>query len=398
MRVMTSRAGTGDTPLWPLYLGGFLGPFGSPVVTTMLPELAGQYDVSVQAASTSLTAYLLPFAALMLVSGTLAERFGRRRTVQVGYIVYALASVACALAPTFELFILFRILQGASNAFTTPVLVAAITDVVAPGQLGRSLGLFGSMQATGQAMSPLAGGIAADLNWRIAFFAIAVVSVLLAFLPPGDAKHPYTGRQIDRWRMLANRQLLLACVAAALAFLTTMGMAVVAALFVRDEFNLSPFLSGVVVALFGVAGLLTGRWSGSLIDKYGKLVIGGVSHLLLGAFCSLTGFTTLAGPVVGLGLALLTIAASGAASTATRSVAQTLAVTSAPQNRSGATSVMLACQFSGAALVPFTWVPLYNWGGGTQASHILAMVVAGSTAMLAGVLLLVLHRAGYKTR
>lgn len=377
-----------------MYVGGFLGPFGSPVVTTMLPELSKDFDVSVQAASTSLTAYLLPFAALMLISGTLAERLGRRRTVRVGYIIYALASIGCALAPNFELFMIFRVVQGASNAFTTPVLVAAISDVVPPGQLGRSLGLFGSMQATGQAMAPLAGGIAADLHWSIAFWAVAVVSGLLALRPPVDAKHPYTGRQIDRWRMLANRQLALASLIAALAFLTTMGVAVIAALFVRDEFNLGALMSGVVVALFGLAGLATGRWSGSLMDKYGRLLIGGITHILLGVFCSLTGFTTLAGPIIGLGLAILTLSLAGAASTATRAVAQTLAVTSAPQNRSGATSVMLACQFSGAALAPLLWVPVYNSGG--QAGHIWAMVLAGSTALIAGVILLVVNRTGSK--
>ena len=51
---------------WPLYIGGFLGPFGGAVVATMLPEMAGDLGVSVNAASLSLTAYLVPFAVLML--------------------------------------------------------------------------------------------------------------------------------------------------------------------------------------------------------------------------------------------------------------------------------------------------------------------------------------------
>ena len=64
----------------------------------MLPELGATYGVSAGTASISVTAYLLPFAAVMLVSGTLGERWGRRRTVVLGYAVYVLASVGCVLA------------------------------------------------------------------------------------------------------------------------------------------------------------------------------------------------------------------------------------------------------------------------------------------------------------
>ena len=146
--------------------------------------MSDSLGVSVATAATSLTAYLVPFAALMLISGTLAERFGRRRTVQVGYIFYTLASIGCALAPSFAVLMIARVVQGGSNAFTTPVLVAAVSDATPRERLGRALGLFGSMQATGQAMAPLVGGLAASVDWRLAFWGTALVSALLALLPP----------------------------------------------------------------------------------------------------------------------------------------------------------------------------------------------------------------------
>lgn len=372
--------------LWPLYLGGFLGPFGSPIVTTMLPELSRDFDVSVALASTSVTSYLIPFAMLMLLSGTLAERWGRKRTVQIGYLAYALMAIGCALAPTFELFTLFRILMGASNAFTTPVLVAAITDLVPRERLGRSLGMFGAMQATGQAMSPLAGGIAADLHWSLAFYAIALVSFVLAALPPENAREPFIGSQRERWKALANPQLAVASVAAALSFFTLMVVGVVGVLYLRDEFGTGATLTGVILAIFGLAGLATGRWSGSLMDRYGRLKIGGFAHLVFGVFASLIGVTALIGGAVGLGLVVLFLALAGSASTATRAVVQQLAVTSAPTNRSGATSVMLACQFGGASLAPLLWVPIY------EIDRSLAMGTGGIAAFLGGVLLLVVWR------
>lgn len=374
--------------LWPLYLGGFLGPFGSPIVTTMVPELSAEFDVSVALASTTVTSYLIPFALLMLASGTLAEKWGRKRTVQIGYLAYALASIGCALAPSFEVLTFFRILMGASNAFTTPVLVAAITDVVARDQLGRALGMFGAMQATGQAMSPLAGGVAADLHWSLAFYAIALVAVVLALLPPADSREPFIGSQRERWKALANRQLVIASVTAALSFFTLMIVGVVGVLYLRDEFGMGATAAGLVLAIYGLAGLASGRWSGGLMDRYGQVRIGGLAHLVSGVFAGLVGLTALVGGAPGIVLACLLLAVAGGAATATRAVVQQLAATSAPTNRSGATSVMLACQFGAAALVPVLWVPIY------QLDPLLAMTTGGVPALLGGVVLLVAHFGG----
>ena len=80
-----------------LYVGGFLGPFGGGVVTAMLVEMGQDLGVSTGTAATSLTAYLFPFAAMMLVSGTLGGRWGARRTVRVAYFVYVLASLTCPI-------------------------------------------------------------------------------------------------------------------------------------------------------------------------------------------------------------------------------------------------------------------------------------------------------------
>lgn len=365
-----------DTPrvrTWPLYVGGFLGPFGAPVVATMLPEMSADFGVSIPTASTSLTAYLVPFAALMLVSGTLAERFGRRRTVQTGYIVYSLASVACALAPTFPLLIIARVVQGGANAFTTPVLIAAVTEATPRERLGRALGLFGSMQATGTAMAPLVGGLAAGIDWRWAFWGTALVAGVLAFLPPPNAKATSGGRTRGRWKELLNPQLAVACVVAALAYLTTLGITVVGALRADDAFGLTPTARGLVVAAFGLAGLASGRWIGGIMDRFGLLRIGAIAYLFLGIGVALSGIA----PTVAL--MVIAIAIAGAAGTGTRTVASSLAATSAPTNRAGAVSVMLACQFTGAAISPIIFVPMYENVQGV------ALVVAGIPAVVAAV-------------
>lgn len=369
------------TPTWPLYIGGFIGPFGGQIVGTMLPELSNDLDVSLEVVSLALTAYLVPFAALMLVSGTLAERFGRRRAVRVAYLVYVVASLACVFAPTFPLFVLGRVLQGVANAFTTPVLIGALADAVPPERLGRSLGMYGSMQALGQAMAPLAGGFAAALNWRLGFGVVAVLAAVLFFLPPPDAPRVLDESR-GRFRSLASRRLALACLIALLAYLTSTGLILLVALFGRVQFGLSPGLAGLAVAAFGVAGLLTGRRTGGLVDRLGLLPVGIVSHVVLGLAAVAIGLTSGLPAAPGVTLMVLAVAIGGISGTATRAIAQNLAVTSAPTNRSGASSVMLACQFGGSALAPLVWIPLFT-GWSTSGS----LMLAGLPAVLGGLVL-----------
>lgn len=130
-----------------LYTGGLLGPLGGGIVAPMLPQVGRSVHASTSAVATSLTAYFVPFAVLQLVSGTLGERWGRRRTVLVAYLVYALASVSCALAPTLAAFLGGRALMGGANAFTSPLLLAGLGSTVPPERLNRAIGVFSSFQA-----------------------------------------------------------------------------------------------------------------------------------------------------------------------------------------------------------------------------------------------------------
>lgn len=344
------------------------------MVATMLPELAADLHTSIATASSSVTVYMVPFAGCMVFSGTLAERFGRRRTVRIAYLVYAVASLLCALAPSVEWLLAGRAMQGMANAFTTPVLVAAISSLVAPQQLGRALGLYASMQALGQSAAPLVGGLAAEVHWSWAFYGSAVAAALLALVPPPDSTK--SGARPGRWAALVNPQLVLACAIAALAYLSSMGVTILGALIAADRFGLGPTGRGAVVAVFGLAGLITARWLGAVMDRSNRLVFGSAAHLVLGLGTAAVGLWAWLPGVVAA------VAVAGAGGAATRTTANSLAVTSAPENRSGATSMMLAFQFGGAALAPLIWVPLY---ARQQAA---TMVWTALPAVLAGGVLL----------
>ncbi|MDN5748809.1 MAG: MFS transporter, partial [Pseudonocardia sp.] len=233
----------------------------------MLPELGESFGVSAAAAATSVTAYLLPFAAVMLVSGTLGERWGRRRTVVTAYGVYTIASLACLLAATWPLFLAARAVQGLANGFTTPLLLAALAAAAAPDRLGRALGWFGSLQAAGQTSAPLLGGLAAVVDWRLAFGGVAATALLLGLvgIPSGG---PAPAQRPTLRTALAPR-VLRAGVVAAVGWGCLAGLNFLVALRLEDEFALGSGARGLVLTGLGAAGLLTARLVGGEVDRIG---------------------------------------------------------------------------------------------------------------------------------
>ncbi len=368
------------TRLWALNLGGFLGPFGGQVVVPMLPEVAGALGTTVPAVAWSWSAYTFAMAGLLLVSGTISAHWGRARTVRTAFLVYAVATLLCGIAPTIGWFYAGRILQGASNAFTTPILVAALYAAVPRERLGGALGRFGSLQAAGMAFAPLLGGLAAVVDYRLAFLAIAVASVLLALVPPADAPPPEPGSvhvsQRDRWRSLLNGRLARACGAAFAFNFSAAGVILLIALLGGDRFGLGPSGRGLVVAMLGAAGLITAPQLGHLVDRFGVRRVGLVAFVLLASVTLVTG---LAETVWGLVAAALL---AGAATTGSRIVVNNLAVTSTPANPDGATSMSMSWMFLGSAVAPLLCIPAYGAGA------MIGFAVTAIGAALAAVLLL----------
>jgi predicted MFS family arabinose efflux permease len=318
----------------------------------MLPELGSSYGVSAGTASISVTAYLLPFAAIMLISGTLGERWGRRRTVIVGYAVYVLASVACVLAATLPLFLAARALQGVANAFTTPLLLAALGAAVPAERLGRALGWFGSLQAAGQTSAPLIGGLAAELDWRLAFVGVALVAGLLgvAGIPAGGARPARRPALRSALRTVVLRMGLVA----AIGWGCLAGLNFLVALRLEEQFALGAGARGLVLTGLGVAGLLTARLVGGGVDA-----IGPRRSVLFGAALGVL-------VVVGVGLApavWLVAAVWTLGGVATQLVlvgVNALVLGSAEANPGGSMSVVQAVRFGGGALSPLAITPIYH--------------------------------------
>jgi MFS family permease len=336
-----------------LYAGGFLGPFGGGVLVVLIPELQQAFHASAADVTAGLTVYLLPFAGLQLVSGTIGERLGRSRTIRWAFLAYALSSFAVALAPSIVPFLVLRAVQGASNAFTSPLLLASLAESTSEERLGRSMGTFAAMQTAGMVMAPLCGGLLGAIDPGLAFAVPGVVGLVLAAAPQPAT----TGKVREtpaRLRDAFNKRSTTVATAGFLAFLAVNGVAFLVALRGADAFGLDATERGLLLAGFGFAGVLAGRPAGGLVDRSGPRPVVIAGALVCAVMVAALG---LAGSIGALAAAWL-IAGSG--SSFIWAGLNTLAVQSAPANRGGAISVVGAFKFTGNAIAPLLWLPLYD--------------------------------------
>ena len=126
------------------------------------------------------SAYFAVLAALLVLAGAICDYYGRRRTFRIGLIGFGAASVACGLAPTMEILIGARVLQGAFGAILVPGSLAIITAFFDGEERGRAIGMWAAGTSATSIIGPLLGGILVmGLTWRLAFL-INVPLVLLA--------------------------------------------------------------------------------------------------------------------------------------------------------------------------------------------------------------------------
>lgn len=340
---------------FPLYVGGFLGPFGGAMLVALIPNVADGLGASFGQVAAAITAYMVPFAVLQLVSGTIAERLGPRRVVRTGYVGFGLAALACAFAPDIWTFLLARAAMGASNAFLSPILLAALSEVVAPQVLGRTVGTFAAAQTAGLMLAPLLGGLLGEISWRLAFVLVAVVSAVLA-LPQqtlGAAERQASSGRASL-RTLLNRWIALLATQAMLGYLGFTAIGFVLVLVGAEEFELGSSARGLLIAGYGVGGILLGRFAGSVVDRAGR-----PATALAGAVACTVGVLGLVFAPSPWSLALVFFGV-GCASTFVWAGLNTIAVESFPENRAGATSAYSAFKFAGVAIAPLVYVPLFH--------------------------------------
>lgn len=195
MQLMVAERHT--RPGWTLLVASvaaFLTSVDTMVVTTALPTLRASLGGSVGQLEWTMNAYYLAFACLLITAAGLGDRFGRRRVLCAGLVLFGLASAAAALAPGMGALVTARAVQGGAAAAILPLTLTVISEAYPPETRGRAIGVWGALLGAGGVLGPLAGGALVELTgWRGIFWVnvpIALAVALAARLLVAETRGP----------------------------------------------------------------------------------------------------------------------------------------------------------------------------------------------------------------
>lgn len=141
------------------------------VVNTALPQISVDLGASTSSLQWVVDAYVLVLASLLLLFGSIGDRYGRKRTMVIGLIIFGLAAAAAALATTAELLIAARAAQGLGAAMVLPATLSIITTVFPRGERGTAIAVWTAVGGIGAGAGPILGGWLVDhADWSAAFW------------------------------------------------------------------------------------------------------------------------------------------------------------------------------------------------------------------------------------
>ena len=166
-------------------------------VNVALPSIARDLDAGVSGLQWTVDAYTVVLASLLMLSGSIADRFGRKRVFILGLSVFSTASLLCSVAPTIEALVAFRVLQAVGGSMLNPVAMSIITNTFTdPRERAQAVGIWGAGFGISMALGPILGGaLVTVVDWRSIFWinipvGLAAIALTLRFVPESRAPQP----------------------------------------------------------------------------------------------------------------------------------------------------------------------------------------------------------------
>jgi EmrB/QacA subfamily drug resistance transporter len=172
----------------------FIVGLDATIVNVALPAIGHDLHAPVSGLQWAIDAYTLVLASLLMLSGSTADRIGRRRTFQTGLALFTLGSLLCSVAPGLGWLVAFRMLQAVGGSMLNPVAMSIITNTFTdPAERARAIGIWGGVFGLSMAMGPVLGGALVDsVGWRGVFWVnipvgIAAIVLTALFVPESRA-------------------------------------------------------------------------------------------------------------------------------------------------------------------------------------------------------------------
>jgi EmrB/QacA subfamily drug resistance transporter len=182
-------------------LGSTVVFLDSTVVNVALPAIADGLDAGLAGQQWVVEAYMLTLVSLLLIGGSLGDQFGRRRVFTIGLVAFGATSILCAVAPSVELLIAARALQGIAGALLVPGSLAIVAATFEGAERGRAVGTWTAWTGIATVVGPAGGGaLVAALSWRAIFWVnipLIAVTVALTLHSVRESRDPDAFSGID---------------------------------------------------------------------------------------------------------------------------------------------------------------------------------------------------------
>jgi YNFM family putative membrane transporter len=291
------------------FLLGSAGMFATMYATqAILPELGRDFDVSPAEAGLTVSAVVVAIAAGVWIWGPLSDRIGRRRSLLTASVLLVAPTVGAALAPTFELLVAFRALQGLCMPGLLAVGVPYVMEAFGPRLGGRAMGVYVSALVAGGLVGRVGVALAtAVVGWRWAIGGLAVLPLAGAAIMQRSLPHVAAPARSGRGvaAQLRNTSLLRIALAAAAMFFTFVGSFSYAAFRLeRAPFSYGNAVSSLIFLLWVLGAV--GPFAGRIADRIGwrRTALAAAGLTATGLALSLPAWT----PTFALGLACVTLA------------------------------------------------------------------------------------------
>lgn len=283
---LTNKTQTGITIT--LGLSILLASLGTSIVNIALPTLAEVFLLPFIQVQAVVIGYLISLTITVVIAGRLGDRYGCKSMLIVGLVIFSLASLLCSVAPSLWILVAARSFQGIGAAFLMTLAMALTRQTVSKSQLGRAMGMLGTISALGTALGPVLGGLLITLSgWQSIFglqFILASIAIILAWvLLPNDCIRKQIPT-LSSWQPDQNitPNLLINLMVAAV-MMTTL---VIGPFYLSLGLSLNQMQVGLIMGIGPVVAILSGIPSGRLVDRWGSryIVAIGLIFLIIGSF------------------------------------------------------------------------------------------------------------------